>query len=245
MTITLRANQVVTGVTVNLLCLGLTTFVYRALFGVSLVAPSIPTMHEVVLPVLSQIPIIGPVLFQQKPYVYVAVLMAFLLYFVFYKTTIGLRVRAVGENPTASETMGVNIIRTRYLCVVFAASWRGWPEPSSRSEKLAALRTTCRRGGVSWLWPSSSSADGIHCWFLLRRCFSESRTLTVVIASLGAEASVRVVPEHTVRAHHHHRGGDLDPIPRSGNARCRLCQRVVPDRLLTPGGVNTLLLCKR
>jgi len=125
MTITLRANQVVTGVTVNLLCLGLTTFVYRALFGVSLVAPSIPTMHEVVLPVLSQIPIIGPVLFQQKPSVYVAVLMAFLLHFVFYKTTVGLQVRAVGENPTASETMGVNIIRTRYLCVVFAGVMAG------------------------------------------------------------------------------------------------------------------------
>ncbi len=125
MTISLRANQVVTGVTINLLCLGLTTFIYRALFGVSLVAPSVPTMQEVELPVLSQIPYLGPVLFQQKLAVYVAIFLAFLLHFLLYKTTLGLQVRAVGENPIASETMGVNIQRTRYLCVAFSGVMAG------------------------------------------------------------------------------------------------------------------------
>jgi simple sugar transport system permease protein len=125
MTITLRANQVVTGVTINLLCLGLTTFVYRALFGVSLVAPSVPTMQEIAVPVLSQIPVLGPVLFQQKLFVYIALFLAVALHFTLYRTTIGLQVRAVGEQPTASETMGVNVIRTRYLCVVFAGVMAG------------------------------------------------------------------------------------------------------------------------
>jgi simple sugar transport system permease protein len=125
MTITLRANQVVTGVTINLLCLGLTTFVYRALFGVSLAAPSVPTMREIAVPGLSQLPVLGPVLFEQKLFVYIAVLLAVGLHFILYRTTIGLQVRAVGEQPTASETMGINVIRTRYLCVVFAGVMAG------------------------------------------------------------------------------------------------------------------------
>lgn len=125
MCITLRANQVVTGVTINLLCAGLTTFVYRALFGVSIVAPSVETMKEVSLPALSAIPFLGPVLFQQKPFVYGAILAAVLAYIVLYKTTVGLQVRAVGENPTAAETMGVSIYKTRYLCVVFSGMMAG------------------------------------------------------------------------------------------------------------------------
>lgn len=125
MCITLRANQVVTGVTINLLCAGLTTFVYRALFGVSIVAPSVETMKEVSLPALSAIPFLGPVLFQQKPFVYGALLAAVLAYIVLYKTTVGLQVRAVGENPTAAETMGVSIYKTRYLCVVFSGMMAG------------------------------------------------------------------------------------------------------------------------
>lgn len=125
MCITLRANQVVTGVTINLLCAGLTTFVYRALFGVSIVAPSVETVKEVSFPALSAIPFLGPVLFQQKPFVYGALLAAALAYVVLYKTTVGLQVRAVGENPTAAETMGVSIYKTRYLCVVFSGMMAG------------------------------------------------------------------------------------------------------------------------
>jgi len=125
MCITLRANQVVTGVTINLLCVGLTTFAYRALFGVSIVAPSVETVKDVSLPVLSAIPFLGPVLFQQKPFVYGALLAAVTAYVVLYKTTVGLQVRAVGENPTAAETMGVSIYKTRYLCVVFSGMMAG------------------------------------------------------------------------------------------------------------------------
>ena len=193
MTITLRANQVVTGVTVNLLCLGLTTYVYRALFGVSLVAPSIPTMHEVVLPVLSQIPIIGPVLFQQKPSVYVALLLAFLLYFVFYKTTIGLRVRAVGENPTASETMGVNIIRTRYL-FVHAHGRHGRAGRSHPLGRRSWRLYVQHVGGTGFHGfghrhlRSMESIVGSPCVAVFR---SSSGLLTVVLASLGTKASVR------------------------------------------------------
>jgi general nucleoside transport system permease protein len=125
MCITLHANQVVTGVTINVLCLGLTTFAYRALFGVSLVAPSVDTVQTWRVPVLVDIPYLGPVLFEQKPFVYFTLFLVLIAAWLLYRTTIGAQVRAVGENPAAAETMGLNIYKTRTLSVIVAGMAAG------------------------------------------------------------------------------------------------------------------------
>lgn len=124
--VSLYANQVVTGVTINVLCLGLTTFIYRALFGVSMTVPNVEPMKSIYLPFLREIPWLGPILFQHKIFVYVTLLLALVAYFALYKTTLGLQVRAVGEHPSAAETMGVNVYRTRYMCIVLSGLLAGF-----------------------------------------------------------------------------------------------------------------------
>lgn len=116
--ISLFGNQVVTGVAINLFCLGMTTYVYRSVFGVRTDIPTTETMHAVDIPILSDLPYVGPILFQQKAYVYATFAIAALAAFVLYKTTWGLNVRAVGEHPSAAETAGVSVIATRYLCIL-------------------------------------------------------------------------------------------------------------------------------
>ena len=124
--VSLYANQVVTGVTINLLCLGLTTYIYRALFGVSMTVPSIDTMKRMHFPFLSELPWLGPILFQQKIFVYLTLLLTLIAAFFLYRTTVGLQVRAVGEHPSAAETTGVNVYRTRYLCIVLSGLLAGF-----------------------------------------------------------------------------------------------------------------------
>jgi ABC-type uncharacterized transport system permease subunit len=118
MCISLFSNQVVTGVAVNLFCLGMTTYVYRSVIGVRTDIPTTQTMHAVDIPILSDIPYLGPILFQQKIYVYATLAIAALAAFILYKTTWGLNVRAVGEHPSAAETAGVSVVATRYLCIL-------------------------------------------------------------------------------------------------------------------------------
>jgi simple sugar transport system permease protein len=125
MCISLFANQVVTGVAINLFCLGMTTYIYRALFGVTMGIPTTETMQAVQIPFLSDLPFLGPIFFQQKLYVYGTLLIAGLAAFLLYKTTWGLNVRAVGEHPSATETAGVSVVATRYGCVLVSGLLAG------------------------------------------------------------------------------------------------------------------------
>ena len=125
MCISLFANQVVTGVAVNLFCLGMTTYIYRALFGITLTIPTIETMKAVDIPILSRLPALGPILFAQRPYVYVTLVLVALTAFILYRTTWGLRVRAAGEHPSATETAGVSVTATRGWCVLLAGLLAG------------------------------------------------------------------------------------------------------------------------
>lgn len=125
MCVSLYANQVVTGVTINLLCLGLSTYIYRALFGVSMTVPSIEPIKIIYIPGLSDLPWVGPVLFQQKSFVYLTLLLTLVAAFFLYRTTVGLQVRAVGEHPSAAETTGVSVYKTRYSCIVLSGLLAG------------------------------------------------------------------------------------------------------------------------
>ena len=125
LTVTLGANQIVVGITINIFALGLTTFFYRVLFGVAIIPPHVDPMPEVAIPVLSGIPFIGQILFQQKAMVYIAFLLVPVAAFFLSKTTLGLKVRAVGEYPLAAESVGVNARVTRYWCIVLSGIGAG------------------------------------------------------------------------------------------------------------------------
>lgn len=125
LTISLKADQIVVGITLNIFALGLTTFIYRILFGVSVIPPSIQPMAEMSIPFLSDIPYLGPILFRQKLVVYLAfALIPFAHYFLFHTAT-GLKIRSVGEYPLAAETMGINVLLTRYACVILSGLGAG------------------------------------------------------------------------------------------------------------------------
>jgi ABC-type uncharacterized transport system permease subunit len=119
-TVTLGTDQIVTAVAINLMMVGLTGVVFRQMKAAnpgSLSAPTFPLWN---IPFLSDIPFIGPLLFSHLPLVYLAFLLVPLASFVFYRTTWGLSVRAVGEHPRAADTLGVKVPWVRYLCIIWS-----------------------------------------------------------------------------------------------------------------------------
>jgi len=112
-------NQVVLGVVINLLVLGLTGFIYDALM-----APqqgtynNPPPLGAIQIPVLSKIPAIGPLLFNQNIIVYLMYVIVIVIDIGLFRTRWGLRTRAVGEHPQAAETVGVKVRPTRYRNVI-------------------------------------------------------------------------------------------------------------------------------
>lgn len=112
-------NQVVLGVVINFLALGLTGYVYDALMAPNQDAYNTPPLlHPVNVPLLADIPIIGPLLFRQNLIVYGMYALIVLVDIGLFRTRWGLRTRAVGEHPRAAETVGINVLRTRYVNVV-------------------------------------------------------------------------------------------------------------------------------
>ncbi len=118
--VTFRANQIVSAVGLNILMLGLTGVALRAAVGLSTGQSPAPTIPIWKIPGLADLPLIGPVLFAHLPFVYLVFLLAGVMAFIFYRTTWGLAIRAVGENPRAAETVGINVILVRYLTVVWS-----------------------------------------------------------------------------------------------------------------------------
>jgi len=123
-TITLGANQIVAGAALNLVGLGLSSFIYRAFFG-TVTGRAIQPLESVKIPLLSQIPVLGPVLFEQNMLVYLALLLAPAAALVLNRTMLGLAIRSVGEHPKATATAGLSVIGLRYGAVAFGALLAG------------------------------------------------------------------------------------------------------------------------
>ena len=124
LSVSLRANQLVVGIGFNILALGATTFLYRQIFG-PLSRDTIPGLQKLHVPWLSDIPVLGPALFQQTALAYVAVLMVAVTWALLKYTSFGLAVRAVGDDPRAADQAGINVTRTRYLGVLYAGLLAG------------------------------------------------------------------------------------------------------------------------
>ncbi len=119
--INFKANQIVSGVAINIFALGLTSYLVFVLTPAGQGVPSLPASLR--LPTLSwgplsNIPWLGNVLFQQNVIFYVAILILIGVQFLLFGTNIGLRIRAVGEHPQAADTAGVNVRLLRYMCVI-------------------------------------------------------------------------------------------------------------------------------
>lgn len=117
-TTTLKMNQFVIGLALFFFGVGLSTLLYKVVIGVTLQPPLIPTLHSVPIPGLSQIPILGDIFFNQNWLVYFAIFVSLVLYYLLYKTSFGLELRAVGENPKAADSLGVNVSSMRYTTAI-------------------------------------------------------------------------------------------------------------------------------
>ncbi|HZD55988.1 MAG TPA: ABC transporter permease [Anaerolineales bacterium] len=114
-TTTLKMDQFVIGLALFFFSLGLATLAYKFVIGVTLQPPLIPTLPKVPVPGLSLIPVVGAIFFNQNLMVYFAILLSICLYYLLYKTSLGLELRSVGENPKAADSLGVNVSRACYL----------------------------------------------------------------------------------------------------------------------------------
>ena len=119
-----RINQIISGTVINILAVGVTGFLYRQFLAQNL--PAGPgTFPIVAVPILSQIPVIGPILFQQKPLTFIMLILAFVIQYVLFHTPWGLRTRAVGEHPRAADTLGINVYKIRYINVLIGGLMAG------------------------------------------------------------------------------------------------------------------------
>ncbi|BDV29987.1 ABC transporter permease [Microbacterium terricola] len=119
-------DQVIVGVVLNVLVTGLTSFLYSQVLqsnAAELNAP--PRLDRIPIPLLSDIPIIGPVFFRQTLLVYIMYIAVFAVWFAMFRTRWGLRLRAVGEHPQAADTVGIKVNPTRFWNVLMAGAIAG------------------------------------------------------------------------------------------------------------------------
>ena len=121
LSITLRANQVVSGLALTMFGLGMSGMIGKRFVGTPLPC----RLRAAPIPLLKDIPLLGPVLFQHDPLVYLSLALVPLLWFVLFKTRIGISIRSVGESPATADALGVNVFLVRYACVFFGGLLAG------------------------------------------------------------------------------------------------------------------------
>jgi len=119
MSVTLKIDQIIGGTVINILALGLTGYFYQQGLTTQGKLQAIP------LGPLADIPLIGPVLFNNPPITYLTIVLVFLSHYVLFHTRWGLRTRAVGEHPRAADTLGVNVYLVRYVNVIAGGAIAG------------------------------------------------------------------------------------------------------------------------
>ncbi len=117
LSIRFRVDQIISGTVINLMAIGLTGYFNRVLFSGRLV-PGIKVLPLIRVPLLSDIPFIGPILFVHQPIIFAMLFLVLLVHIILFYTPWGLRTRAVGEHPRAADTLGINVYWTRYANVV-------------------------------------------------------------------------------------------------------------------------------
>lgn len=120
LTLTLVTNQVATGLALTILGLGVSGMLGESFVGV----PGVK-LPNIVFPVLSDIPIIGPILFRQDLIFYMSIALVFGISWFLFKSRTGLKIRAIGDSHSSAHALGINVIRTRYFAVMFGGACAG------------------------------------------------------------------------------------------------------------------------
>lgn len=116
--INFKTDQIISGTVINIGAVGITGFAYKRFLATpTLARPTVGTLQPIHIPGLAQIPILGDVLFQNRPIVYLMLILTVLLQYVIFRTPWGLRTRAVGEHPLAADTLGIDVYKVRHINV--------------------------------------------------------------------------------------------------------------------------------
>jgi len=125
LTVRFVGNQIVSGTGINIFALGFTAYMSQIIWGSRGASEGVRGLGTWTIPVISDLPVVGPIIGSHSPLVYLMLLVTVLSYVVLFRTPLGLRIRAVGEHPTAAETAGINVIRVKFLCVILSGMLAG------------------------------------------------------------------------------------------------------------------------
>lgn len=120
-----KTDQIISGTVINFLAAGVTGHLYQAYLVPPRWPGSVGTFPAMPIPILSEIPVIGSILFDHQPIVYLMLILTFVIHYVLWYTPWGLRMRAVGEHPRAADTLGINVYFTRYANVMIGGLLAG------------------------------------------------------------------------------------------------------------------------
>jgi simple sugar transport system permease protein len=115
-----KVDQVIAGTVINIGAVGITNFIFLRILTRATEFNSPPPVQAIRIPLLADIPVLGPIFFVATPYVYVAYAMVVILTYMIYRTRWGLRLRAAGEKPAAAGTVGINVLQIRYRALILA-----------------------------------------------------------------------------------------------------------------------------
>ena len=194
MAATLKVDQTVTGLSLNLLSAGFTLFLYRVSYGDVGDVPSIIPLGKVSVPLLADIPIIGEIFFKQSYLTYFAILSVPLIAIFIYRTKYGLAIRAIGENPGAADTRGLNVTNYQYLCVIFGGMMSGLGGAFITIGTIANFLPDII-GGRGWLAVVLVIAGNWHPWriFIATLIFAFLEALQLQIQGIGVDVPHQIL----------------------------------------------------
>ncbi len=124
-----KANQVISGVVINILASSLTLFltktINRNIFGAASDKIDLGVSSRITIPVVSDIPVVGAFFTNIYPFEIIIIVLAIIAWFILYRTRFGLHLRACGDNPHAVDAAGIDVAKTRYLAVMFSGAFSG------------------------------------------------------------------------------------------------------------------------
>ncbi len=120
--VTLKADQGISGIGIYLFGLGLSDLLFRVTVGTPTTVTGFPALN---IPVLSSLPVLGPIFFSQNVLVYGAYALVPISWWILNRTTLGLKIRAVGQTPAAADSLGISVARTRYLTEIVGGTLAG------------------------------------------------------------------------------------------------------------------------
>jgi simple sugar transport system permease protein len=124
-TVRYAGNQIVSGTGINILAMGFTAYMSQILWGSRGASESVAGIKDITIPILNDIPVIGPIIGTHSPLVYLMPVVTVICYVVLFRTPLGLHIRAVGEHPTAAETAGIDVVRIKYMGVIVSGMLSG------------------------------------------------------------------------------------------------------------------------